>query len=75
MTSCDLIAPISSATGKPVGAYQVSGEYAALAALAAQKLLDFDCALVETWHVLRRAGAAFVISYGARRATSLGFGR
>jgi porphobilinogen synthase len=74
LTSCDLIAPIGAATGKPVGAYQVSGEYAALAALAAQGLTDFDAALAETWQVLRRAGAAYIISYGARRARALGWG-
>jgi porphobilinogen synthase len=74
LTSCDLIAPIAAATGKPVGAYQVSGEYAALAALAAQGLTDFDAALAETWQVLRRAGAAYIISYGARRARALGWG-
>jgi porphobilinogen synthase len=74
LTSLDLIAPIVAATGKPVGAYQVSGEFASLVALAAQGLADFDAALVETWHVLRRAGAAYIITYGARRARALGFG-
>lgn len=74
LTSLDLIAPIVAATGKPVGAYQVSGEFASLVALAALGLADFDAALVETWHVLRRAGAAYIITYGARRARALGFG-
>ncbi|HET9370479.1 MAG TPA: hypothetical protein VFO19_09540 [Vicinamibacterales bacterium] len=73
MTSIDLIDPIRQATGKLVGAYQVSGEYASLVALSRQGLADFDAARVETWHVLRRAGAAFVISYGARHARALGF--
>jgi len=72
MTSIDLIAPITEATGKAVGAYQVSGEYAGLLALAAQGLLKFDLALLETWHVFRRAGAAYVITYGARQAKALG---
>jgi porphobilinogen synthase len=73
MTSIDLIAPIAEATGKGVGAYQVSGEYAGLLALAAQGLLaNLDAALVETWHVFRRAGAAYVITYGARRAREMG---
>src|SRR5690349_6058490 len=54
MTSIDLIAPIAEATGRPVGAYQVSGEYAGLLALAQQGLIKFDQALVETWHVFRR---------------------
>jgi porphobilinogen synthase len=72
MTSIDLIAPIAGATGMPVGAYQVSGEYGGLVTLAERGLLDFDAALLETWHVFRRAGTAFIITYGARRARALG---
>jgi len=72
MSSIDLVRPITAATGLPVGAYQVSGEYAAMALLARENLLDFDAALLESWHVLRRAGAAFIISYGARLAAGLG---
>jgi porphobilinogen synthase len=72
MTSIDLIAPIHQATGRLVGAYQVSGEYAGLCALGRAGLTAFDAALLETWHVFRRAGAAYVITYGARRARSLG---
>jgi porphobilinogen synthase len=72
MTSLDLIAPIREATGRLVGAYQVSGEYAGLCALGREGLADFDAVLMETWQVFRRAGAAYIISYGARRARSLG---
>jgi porphobilinogen synthase len=72
MTSLDLIGPIRDVTGRPVGAYQVSGEYAGLCALGRDGLADFDAALRETWHVFRRAGAAYVITYGARLARSLG---
>jgi porphobilinogen synthase len=72
LTSLDLIAPIKEATGRLVGAYQVSGEYAALCALGRDGLADFDAALLETWHVFRRAGCAYVITYGARRARALG---
>ena len=72
MTSIDLIAPIVNATGKPVGAYQVSGEYAALLALASAGLAKFDAALLETWYVFRRAGAAYIITYGARQARTIG---
>ena len=72
MTSLDLIAPIAEATGRPVGAYQVSGEYASLVLLAREELTNFDAALLETWHVLRRAGAAYIITYGARHARRLG---
>jgi porphobilinogen synthase len=72
MTSADLIAPIAAATGKPVGAYQVSGEYASLLLLAERGFADFDTAYLETLLVLRRAGAAFIVTYGARRARALG---
>lgn len=72
LTSLDLIGPITETTGLPVGAYQVSGEYASLVALAERGLTDFDRALAETWHVFRRAGAAYVITYGARRARAIG---
>ena len=72
LSSIDLIAPIADATGRPVGAYQVSGEYAGLTALAEQGFADFDQVLLETLLVFRRAGAAFIITYGARRARQLG---
>ena len=72
LTSLDLIGPIREMTSLPVGAYQVSGEYASLCALGRDGLANFDAALLETWHVFRRAGASYIITYGARRARSLG---
>ena len=72
MTSLDLIAPIKEATGRLVGAYQVSGEFAGLCALAREGLVDLDAAMLETWHVFRRAGAAYIITYGARHGSRLG---
>jgi len=75
MTSLDLIRPINQQTGRQVGAYQVSGEYAGLALLAEQGLIKFDEALLETWHVFKRAGAQYIITYGARYAQRLGIGR
>jgi porphobilinogen synthase len=75
MTSIDLIRPIKEQTGRQVGAYQVSGEYAGLALLAEQELIKFDEALLETWHVFKRAGAQYIITYGARYAQRLGIGR
>jgi porphobilinogen synthase len=75
MTSLDLIRPINQQTNRQVGAYQVSGEYAGLALLAEQELIKFDEALLETWHVFKRAGAQYIITYGARYAQRLGIGR
>ena len=72
MTSIDLIGPIREAAGRPVGAYQVSGEYAGLTLLAERGLTNFDAALLETWHVFRRAGASYLITYGARHGRRLG---
>ncbi|MGD9598606.1 MAG: porphobilinogen synthase [Steroidobacteraceae bacterium] len=72
MSSLDLIHPIARATGLAVGAYQVSGEYAALALLAREGFADFDAALLESWYALRRGGAAFIITYGARLGRGLG---
>ena len=75
MTALDLIRPIHEETGRQVGAYQVSGEYAGMALLADQGLIKFEEALLETWHVFKRAGAQYIITYGARYAKSLGIGR
>jgi porphobilinogen synthase len=72
MTSLDLIRPISEATQLQVGAYQVSGEYGGLSVLGEQGLIKFEEALLETWHVFKRAGAQYIISYGARYAKQLG---
>jgi porphobilinogen synthase len=73
--AADLIRPIHEQTGLPVGAYQVSGEYTSLVLLAREKFVDFDAALLESWYNLRRAGASYIISYGARLAQNLGLPR
>lgn len=72
MTSIDLLKPIFKKTSLPVGVYQVSGEYASLALLAREGLTDFNAALLETWHVFQRAGAQYIITYGARKGRDLG---
>ena len=61
MSSIDLIQPIKEATNKPVGVYQTSSEW-----LAIQGHAQMDAMLKETCVVFQRAGAAFMISYGAR---------
>jgi porphobilinogen synthase len=73
--SADLIWHIHEQTGLPVGAYQVSGEYTSLVLLAREKFVDFDAALLESWYNLRRAGASYIITYGARLARHLGLAR
>jgi porphobilinogen synthase len=72
LTSLDLIRPIAEATGLQCGAYQVSGEYGGISVLAEQGLIKFEAALLETWHVFKRAGAQYIITYGARYAKQMG---
>lgn len=72
MPALDLIAPIKEATGLQVGAYQVSGEYAGLHYMAENGLIDFNAALLESWHCFKRAGAQYIITYGARYAKEMG---
>tara|TARA_Y100001970_G_scaffold265336_1_gene352826 strand:- start:17 stop:982 length:966 start_codon:yes stop_codon:yes gene_type:complete len=71
--SLDLIQPINNLTGLMVGAYQVSGEYAGINFAAENNLLKLNEALFESWHVMKRAGAQFIITYGARKSKELGF--
>jgi porphobilinogen synthase len=73
--SADLIRPIHEQTGLPVGAYQVSGEYTSLVLLARENFLNFEAGLLESWYNLRRAGASYIITYGARLAQTLGLAR
>ena len=73
MTSIDLIMKIKEKTNLMVGSYQVSGEYAGMCLSEEKGLLDLNEALKETWHVMRRAGAQYIISYGARLAKEIGF--
>jgi porphobilinogen synthase len=73
ITSIDLISNIKDKTNLMVGAYQVSGEYAGICLSEEKGLLNLEEALRETWHVMRRAEAQFIITYGARLAKQIGF--
>ena len=66
MTSIDLIADIKRETLLPTGAYQVSGEFASLQLLEANKLGKYLELLNESLNVFSRAKADFIITYGAR---------
>ena len=58
MTGIDLISDIKHFNyGTPVGVYQTSGEYVGIGAPGS---------LLETYKVFKRAGADFMITYGAR---------
>ncbi len=64
----DVIRRVKDATGMPVAAYNVSGEYAMLKAAAAAGYIDERAAVLETLTSIRRAGAEIVITYHAKDA-------
>jgi len=64
----DVIAKLKQETLKPVAAYHVSGEYAAIEALAEKCLVNREAAHLEVWTALARAGADIIISYAAKNA-------
>lgn len=64
----DVIAKLKQQTLKPVAAYHVSGEYAAIEALAEKSLVNREAAHLEVWTALTRAGADIIISYAAKNA-------
>jgi porphobilinogen synthase len=67
----DVIRGVAEQTELPVAAYQVSGEYAMLAAAGEKGWLDFDKAAMESLLAIRRAGANVILSYFAPRAAEL----
>ena len=66
----DVIRRVKEATGAPVGAYHVSGEYSMLKAAAINGWLDERAAVLETLTAIRRAGADVVITYYAKEAAA-----
>jgi porphobilinogen synthase len=64
----DVVRQVKDATGMPVAAYNVSGEYAMVKAAAAAGHLDERAAVLEALTSIRRAGADIVITYHAKDA-------
>lgn len=67
----DIITRVKEATGYPLGAYQVSGEYAMIKAAAEHGWLDGERAMLESLLGIRRAGADFILTYFATEAAPL----
>ena len=67
----DIVRRVSDRFGVPTFAYQVSGEYAMLAAAEANGWLDGDKAVIETLAAFRRAGCDGILTYFAPRAARL----
>jgi porphobilinogen synthase len=64
-TYLDIIWRVKQATGYPVCAYHVSGEYAAILAAGQSGWIDADRALEEVLTAIKRAGADQIITYWA----------
>jgi porphobilinogen synthase len=64
----DVVRRVADVATVPVGAYQVSGEYAMVEAAAANGWIDRDRVIAETLTSIRRAGADFVLTYWATEA-------
>jgi porphobilinogen synthase len=67
----DVIAKLREKSHLPIGAYNVSGEYAMVKAAAAAGMIDETRAMMEVLTSIRRAGADFVLSYHAKDAAKL----
>jgi porphobilinogen synthase len=61
----DVVHRVREATALPLGAYNVSGEYAMIKAAAAAGMLDERRATLEALLSIRRAGADFILTYHA----------
>ena len=61
----DVVRAVKDATGMPLAAYQVSGEYAMVHAAAQAGWLDGDRVMAEHLLAIHRAGADLVITYAA----------
>lgn len=61
----DVIRGVKEATGYPLAAYHVSGEYSMIKAAAERGWIDEDRVALEAVTAIRRAGADLVITYYA----------
>jgi porphobilinogen synthase len=64
----DVVRRVKDATGLPVAAYNVSGEYAMVRSAAEAGRIDERAAVLEALTSIRRAGADVVITYHAKDA-------
>jgi porphobilinogen synthase len=66
----DVIRAVKEATGAPVAAFHVSGEYSMLKAAAENGWIDEQQAVLETLTAIRRAGADMILTYYAKEAAA-----
>ncbi|MFH1651327.1 MAG: porphobilinogen synthase [Chloroflexota bacterium] len=66
----DVIRQVRDATGYPLAAYNVSGEYAMLKAAAQRGWLEEKRAVLEALTSIKRAGADIILTYHAKEAAA-----
>ena len=71
MPYLDIVRRVKDTFSMPTFAYQVSGEYAMLAAAAGNGWIDGDRAVMESLLAFKRAGADGVLTYFAARAAEI----
>ena len=71
MPYLDIVRRVKQELQVPTFAYQVSGEYAMIAAAAANGWLNREAAMLESLMCFRRAGADGVLTYFAREAAAV----
>lgn len=71
MPYLDIVRRVKQELQVPTFAYQVSGEYAMIAAAAANGWLNREAAMLESLMCFRRAGADGVLTYFAREAAAI----
>ncbi len=64
----DIIRSVREEFDLPVGAYNVSGEYAMIKAAAQQGWIDGERAMMEVLTAIKRSGADLIITYFAKEA-------
>jgi len=71
MPNLDVIALARRRFDVPIAAYQVSGEFSAIAAAAERGWIDRERIMLESLTAIRRAGADIVLTYFAKEAAKL----
>jgi porphobilinogen synthase len=66
----DVVRRVKEATGAPLAAFHVSGEYSMLKAAAANGWIDERAAALEALTSIRRAGADAIVTYYAKEAAA-----
>lgn len=66
----DIIRAAKEATGHPMAAYQVSGEYSMVKAAAERGWIDGEKITLEILMAIRRAGADLILTYHAKEAAA-----